>query len=198
MGTIEAFQTALMTQLINDPLPSGLFKEGDLETKFILPLVSGLCDAFHGLHAYAHPWNKSATCVPNCADGPGLIAGPPPHGCPDCWENSKSWAAARLYGLHCFDLVVGDPGDSLVLELKLLHRARKGNRKANDGFQRLVGQCTLARLIHSRVVGFCVAEDGALDMSATSLVDKLEAQGIWILVRSLDGAVVQMSGRGHE
>ena len=99
-----------------------------------------------------------------------------------------------MYGLHCFDLVVGDQHDSLVLELKLLHRARKGNRKANDGFQRLVGQCALARLVHPRVVGFCVAEDGALGMSEGSHVDALRDKGIWIIVRPLDPISIQMAG----
>jgi hypothetical protein len=190
MGTIEEFQTTLMARLLSDPLPDGLVKEGDLERKFVLPLISDLQEGFTNLHVYAHPWKQSATCLPNCTDGLGLIAGPPPHGCQDCWENSKSWAAVRLHGLHCFDLVVGAPGNSLVLELKLLHRARKGNRKANDGFQRLVGQCALARLVHSRVIGFCVAEDGALGLSEPSLVDKLQEQAIWICVRPLDGLSV--------
>lgn len=57
---------------------------------------------------------KAAPCRVNCTDGPGLVEEPSLHGCPECWGRSKKWAVARLYGLHCFDLVVGSPGDSLL------------------------------------------------------------------------------------
>lgn len=186
MSTIESFQARLTGRLLTDPIPSALRNEADLEKRFVLPIVHGVHQQFPTLHVHAHPWKHTATCTPNCADGPGLIDAPQIHGCPDCWEASKSWAAVRLYGLHCFDVVVGRRHDSLVVELKLLRRAREGNRKANDGFQRLVGQCALAKLVHPQVVGFCVAESGALDMSAVGYLDDLRQQGISLLVRTLD------------
>jgi hypothetical protein len=194
MTTIESFQATLIDRLLVDEIPSDLVKEADLERRFILPLVHNVCQGFRGLHVYAKPWKQRTTCVPDCKDGSGLVTDPELHGCRDCWEASKSWAAARLYGLHCFDLVVGDRDDSLALEVKLLHRARKGNRKANEGFQRLVGQCTLARLVHPRVVGFCAAAEGALDMIATSHLDELRRQGIHVIVRLLKGRSDQGAG----
>lgn len=196
MTRIETFHAALMSRLLDDPLPDGLAKEGDLEKEFVLPLVAALHKDFRDLHIYAHPWKQRATCE-NCNHGPGLISGPPVHGCETCWENSKLWAETRLYGRHCFDLVVGDRDESLVVELKLIHRARKGNRKANDGFQRLIGQCALARLIHSRVIGFCVAEDGALGPSEDLVkkLQKLQAQGIWLIVRLIDGNTASLNAR---
>ncbi len=187
MTTLEAFQARLVSRLQGDRLPDHLVNEDDLERRFVLPLVADLQKDFPDLHIYAHPWKQRTKCLPDCTDGPGLIAGPEPHGCPDCWESSKTWAAVRLHGLHCFDLVVGDKHDSLVLELKLLKRARTGKRKANDGFQRLIGQCTLARLVHARVVGFCVAEDGALGEAGTHLA-ALADKGIRILVRACQRA----------
>ena len=186
MNALELFQASLIRRLLGDPIPSPLKNEADLEKRFVLPTVHEVRRQTPDLHIHAHPWNHIATCDPNCTDGTGLIDAGEIYGCPDCWEASKAWAAVRLYGLHCFDVVVGEPDDSLVIELKLLRRARQGNRKANDGFQRLIGQCTLARLVHPRVVGFCVAEAGALDMNAVSHVDDLRQHGIWLLVRSLD------------
>jgi hypothetical protein len=183
MNTMELFQGSLTERLLDDPIPSALRSEADLERRFVLPILHDVHQQFPVLHVHAHPWKHAATCQPTCSDGPGLIDGPQVHGCPKCWQSSKSWAAVRLYGLHCFDVIVGKQQDSLVLEIKFLRRAGKGNKKANDGFQHLVGQCTLARLIHPRVIGFCVAETGALDMSATSHVEDLRRQGIRLLVR---------------
>jgi len=194
MNVIESFQASLTRRLLGDPIPGGLRNEADLEKRFVLPMVHKVHQQFPTVHVHAHPWKHAATCEPNCTDGPGLIDAPEIHGCPDCWEANKAWAAVRLYGLHCFDVVVGRPDDSLVVELKLLRRARGGTRKANDGFQRLIGQCTLARLVHPRVIGFCVAEDGALDMEAVGHLEALRRQGIWLLVRSLDDPARQQAG----
>lgn len=186
MSTIESFQAKLTQRLLTGAIPSALRNEADLEKRFVLPIVHSVHQQFPDLHVHAHPWNHTATCAPNCTDGLGLINAPQIHGCPACWEASKSWAAVRLYGLHCFDVVVGRPHDSMAIELKLLRRARKGNRKANDGFQRLIGQCALAKLVHPRVTAFCAAESGALDMSAVAHLGDLRRQGIWLLVRTLD------------
>lgn len=188
MSVIESFQTTLTERLLGDPIGSAFTNEADLERRFVLPIVYGVHQQFPSLHVHAHPWRQKTTCRPNCSAGTGLIGASEIHGCPVCWETSKSWAAVRLYGLHCFDVVVGTQRASLVVELKYLRRARKGNRKANDGFQRLVGQCALARLIHPRVVGFCVAESGALDLSSTGHIADLQRQGIWLVVRPLDAA----------
>jgi hypothetical protein len=194
MHTVDSFHAELVGHFSADPIPSDLRNEADLEKRFVLPIVYTVHQQFPKVHIHAHPWKRTATCTPSCAHGSGLIAGPQIHGCPDCWEASKSWAAVRLYGLHCFDLVIGTPQDSLVVELKLLHRARRGNRKANDGFQRLVGQCILARLIHPRVIGFCVAESGALDMEAVGHLEGLQQLGIQLLVRQIDRPTSERAG----
>lgn len=199
MPILDEFQGKLLNRLQDDRLPDLLVNEGDLERRFVLPLVADLQRDFPSLHIYAHPWKQRAKCVPDCTHGLGLIGGPEPHGCPDCWEASKTWAAVRFFGLHCFDLVVGDQHDSLALELKLLQRPRTGKRKANDGFQRLIGQCTLARLAHPRVVGFCVAEDGALGESGTGKhLSALADRGIRIVVRACQPGIRPTSGDARD
>lgn len=185
MRSVKEFEARLIDRLRAATPPSDLINEGDLERRFILPLVRDLLEQSPGLHVYAHPWKRSEKCQPNCPGGTGLVEQPELHGCPDCWNQSKKWAAVRLYGLHCFDLVVVKRQDSFALEVKLLRRSRRGNRRANDGFQRLLGQCMLARLVHPRVVGFCVAEEGALDMSATSHLDALQDQGVTLVMKTL-------------
>lgn len=187
MRSVKEFEGILIERLRASDPQGNFASEGDLERRFVLPLVRDVLNEASGPHVYAHPWNQPETCEPNCTDGRGLIEHPELHGCPDCWNESKKWAAVRLYGLHCFDLVVGDRNDSFVVELKLLRRAPSGKRRANDGFQRLLGQCLLARLVHPRVVAFCVAERGALDDSATSHVAALHDQGITLIVKTIAG-----------
>jgi hypothetical protein len=187
MCSVREFEAKLIDRLRKATPPSDLANEGDLERRFMLPIVRDVLHESPGLRIHAHPWNRPEKCQPSCSEGAGLVEQPELHGCPDCWGRSKGWAAARLYGLHCFDLVVGTPGDSFALEAKLLRRSPRGNRRANDGFQRLIGQCTLARLVHPRVVGFCVAEEGALDLSAASHVEALRGRGIALIVRTPGG-----------
>jgi len=185
MRSLKAFEALLAERLRTADLQGNFASEGDLERRVVLPLVRDVLMQDSGPHIYAHPWNQPETCQPNCTEGRGLIERAVLHGCPDCWNESKEWAAVRLYGLHCFDLVVGDRNNSFVLELKLLRRARSGNRRANDGFQRLLGQCLLARLVHASVVAFCVAERGALDEAATGHVGALQDQNITLIVKTL-------------
>lgn len=185
MRSLKEFEATLIERLRTSDPQGNFANEGDLERRFVLPLVRDVLNQDSGPRVYAHPWKQPETCEPNCTEGRGLVEHAELHGCPDCWNESKEWAAVRLYGLHCFDLVVGDRKDSFVLELKLLRRAHHDNRRANDGFQRLLGQCLLARLVHPRVVAFCVAERGALDDSATSHVDALREQGITLIVKTL-------------
>jgi hypothetical protein len=187
MRSVKEFEAALIERLRTSDPVGNFANEGDLEKRFVLPLVHNVLKQDSGPHVYAHPWKQPETCEPNCTEGRGLVEHVELHGCPECWNDSKEWAAVRLYGLHCFDLVVGDRKDSFVLELKLLRRARRGNRRANDESQRLLGQCMLARLVHPRVVAFCVAERGALDDSETSHVDALRDQGITLIVKTLAG-----------
>ena len=118
MSAIESFQATLTDRLLGDPIAPGFRNEADLEKRFVLPIVYGVHQQFPSLHVHAHPWRQKTTCRPNCSDGTGLISAPQIHGCPECWETSKSWAAVRLYGLHCFDVVVGRQRASLVVELK--------------------------------------------------------------------------------
>lgn len=187
MHSVKEFEARLIERLQETTPPSDLVNEGDLERRFILPVLRDVLRESPGPHVCAHPWKRSEKCDPSCPEGIGLVDQPELHGCPDCWGQSKKWAAARLYGLHCFDVVVGTPGDSFALEAKLLRRSPRGNRRANDGFQRLIGQCLLARLVHPRAVGLCVAEEGALDLSATSHLKALRSQGITLVVKTLNG-----------
>jgi hypothetical protein len=186
MRSVKEFEDRLIDRLHVSALPTDLVNEGDLERRFLLPIVRELLQESSGIHVCAHPWKHTEKCEPTCEKGAGLIEQPKRHGCPECWKQSKKWAAARLYGLHCFDLVVGIPGDSFALEAKLLRRSGRGNRLANDGFQRLIGQCLLARFVHPRVVGLCVAEKGALDLSATSHLEAVRSQGITVVTKTLD------------
>jgi len=183
---LAQFEGMLVARLGGDELPRNLVNEGDLEKRFVLPLVRECADQVPGLRAYAHPWRQSTTCEPNCTDGRGIVTSPELHGCPDCWNRSKDWAAVRLYGLHCFDVVIGNQGDSLAVELKLLRRTGRGNRRANNEVQRLLGQCMIARLVHSRVVGFCVAEEGAIDLSKAGQASALRDYGVTLVVRTVD------------
>ena len=186
MTRVNEFEQKMTDRLRVSALPSDLVNEGDLERRFLLPIVRDVLTELSETHVCAHPWKHKEKCEPTCGEVGGLIELPELHGCPDCWKQSKKWAAARLYGLHCFDLVVGTPGDSFALEAKLLRRSGRGNRLANDGFQRLIGQCMLARLVHPRVVGLCVAEKGALDLSATSHLEAVRSQGITLVTKTLD------------
>lgn len=185
--SVAEFEARLIERLKTVPVPSDLLNEGDLERRLVFPIVRDMLRESPGPHVYAHPWKRIEECEPNCTDGSGLVDQPELHGCPACWGQSKKWAAARLYGLHCFDLVVGSPGDSFALEAKLLRRPGLGKKRANDGFQRLIGQCMLARLVHPRVLAFCVAEEQALDLSATVLLETVRGQGVTLVVRTVDG-----------
>jgi hypothetical protein len=168
MLSAKEFEAALIDRLRTATPPHHLTDEGDLEKRCVLPIMLDLVKRSPGPHVYAHPWNQLETCEPNCAEGRGLVEQAELHGCPACWSDSKDWAKVRLYGEHNFDIVVGDRNDSFAVELKLLRQAPSGNRRANDGFQRFLGQCALARLIHPRVIGFCVAEKRALDFDLTA------------------------------
>jgi hypothetical protein len=185
--SVAEFEARLVEQLKSAPVPGDLVNEGDIERRVIFPIVREVLREAPGLHVYAHPWNRPEECEPNCTDGSGLVEHPELHGCPACWGESKKWGAARLYGLHCFDLIVGSPGDSFALEAKLLRRPGLKKKRANDGFQRLIGQCMLARLVHPRVVALCVAEEEALDLSATVLLEAVRKQGVTLVVRTVGG-----------
>jgi hypothetical protein len=76
-----------------------------------------------------------------------------------------------MYGVHAFDVVVRDETESLAIELKFLRNPKRGNAKANGELQRFLGQCLLATLAHRHVIGLCVAEEKALDWTATSGID---------------------------
>ena len=91
----------------------------------------------------------------------------------------------KLYGTHCFHVVVASEDETLALEVKLLRSSNRGKAKANGSFQRFVGQCLLAGLIHKRVVGFCVAEEGALDWAAQRDMQAFSERGIKLTVRQV-------------
>ena len=170
-------------KLKNDDLPAKLLNEGELEKQFVLPIVYKCLINTPSLHAYAHPWKQSTTCKPNCNEGRGIIESPLIyHGCLKCWASSKQWAAVNFFGHHCFDVIVGKQGQSIAVELKFLGR-KKTNKKANDEFQRFIGQCTLAKLVHTRVIGFCVAEEGCLDFSKAEYISDLLEKGISVVIR---------------
>lgn len=181
MRSVKDFEADLVARLRKDRIPGDLINEADLERRFVLPIVRDLMKQGPGPHVYAHPWKHRGHCAPNCS---GLVEQPELHGCPDCWNQSKDWAAVRLYGLHCFDLVVSNREESFGVELKLLRHTGHGNQRSNAGFQRVLGQCMLGKLIHPRMLAFCAAEKGALDMSATDHVDALGDQGITLMVKT--------------
>jgi hypothetical protein len=183
MATLEEIERDLRDRLDGE-LPVNLESEGDLERQHVLPCVWRVTQGIAGIHVYAHPWKQKRTCDPDCSSGLGLLQGPNGfHGCWKCWNKSKSSGAVKLYGTHCFDVVMKAGNETLALEIKLLRASGRGNARKNGEFQRFVGQCLLASLVHTRVVGFCVADESALDWDATRELDALARKGVKLIVR---------------
>lgn len=94
MRSVKEFEAALLARLRSSDPRGNFANEGDLERRFVLPLVREILNEDSGPHVCAHPWNQPETCEPNCAEGRGLVDQAELHGCPDCWSKSKEWAAS--------------------------------------------------------------------------------------------------------
>lgn len=207
MDSLSSFEPELIRRLSNLPVASVYADEGAVERQVVIPVVQEVLRRFPTLHVYAHPWrHKERRCPSECSQGQGLIASPEVRGCAACWEASKKWAAVDFYGIHCFDLVVGERGNSLAVDVKLFKRAKAGNRRKNGEWQRFIGQCRLARLVHKRVIGFAVAEERALGAETSRLIsdessqqvhprEQLISDGITLIVRAA-GTLSGAAGSG--
>jgi hypothetical protein len=108
-----------------------------------------------------------------------------------CWAESKSWGATRAWGMvHAFDLVARhlDTREGLAVEVKLAKISR--GHLPNGEFQRMMGQCLLARHVHSTVIGVFghVGDLPARFETETAAIQRwlIDKHGIWIVVRRVD------------
>ena len=157
----------LVRVLQERPIPGSIFDEKSFERRFVEPVcvdvlaVADLCVA-------VHPWGDKTKAK--------------------CWAESKKWASVTTWGMkHTFDLVARsrDESWSLAVEVKLV-KSKHGKGITGD-FQRMMGQCHLARLRHDAVVGI-FGYVGELKEAASVhdfAQDLGERDGIWIVVRKV-------------
>jgi hypothetical protein len=162
---VRAFKNKLVERFRAAPLPSDLANNIDIQRRFVVPLLQRLVQETPSPRVYAHPWNHKESCLPNCSEGHGLVESPEPHGCPICWESYKGWGVAKGFALGGFDLVVGQAGDSFVVEAQLVPYQIGKKAQALDELYPIRGRCVNATPGHSWVVALCVIQEGALDPS---------------------------------
>ena len=67
---------------------------------------------------------------------------------------SKEWGAVDAWGMrHSFDLVARDTSGPWQLAIEVKYHDPLKTKSPNGEFQRMLGQCILARLKHNAVVG---------------------------------------------
>ena len=161
---------ALVKALEEEPIPKNVRDEKGFERNFLEPIcVEYLSRARPKLEIAVHPWSNRAKTKQ--------------------WADSKKWATVQTWGMkHTFDLAARDPhtGWSLAVEVKLA-KARPGRSITGD-FQRMMGQCYLARLRHDAVVGLFgyIGDLRASDEDERDYRQELrERHGIWIVVRKV-------------
>ena len=74
MRSVKEFEATLVERLrASDPRGS-FASEGDLERRFVLPLVRDILNEDSGPRVCAHPWNQPEKCEPNCTEGRVLLS----------------------------------------------------------------------------------------------------------------------------
>jgi len=151
--TLSTFRDGLIAAIVSASVPADIRNETTFEKRFLIPLVLQVTAQCPGVRAYTHPWNNKIRCEPDCKTA--LDSGRVVAGCPRCWAASKKWASVfALSTRHTFDVVARDTsGKTLAVEAKLI--TAKGGRMPNGEIQRLLGQCSLAKIKHDFVIGVC-------------------------------------------
>ena len=109
-----------------------------------------------------------------------------------CWQDSKSWGAVHGWGtVQAFDVLVCNAAtaeadhSSLAVEVKYSHIV--GKRFPTGDFQRMLGQCLLASLIHDYVVGVFgyTGEMWQRELDRNDEYEKRlrEKHGIWLVMK---------------
>ena len=159
----------LAKALREEPLRDSFADEEDFERRFVEPLCREVLTRLAPtVHLAVHPWGDQ-TKAP-------------------AWRESKRWGAVRVWGMaHSFDLVAIDPASrkSLAVEVKLARIS--GGRLPTGEFQRMAGQCLLARLKHEAVIGV-FGYHGQLPErwpEETKAAERVLADryGIWLIIR---------------
>ena len=137
MKEYEELVRSLVERLDTSEVPVGLTNEEEFEQQFVEEICTKV---LRELHVATHPWGDPAKAK--------------------VWRDSKKWGAVTAWGLtHTLDLFARDPNvadiksDSfwrLAVEVKL-SKMRYGGKPTGD-FQRMMGQCILARLRHNAVI----------------------------------------------
>lgn len=161
----------VVVELQTRKVPAGLRDEKGFEQQFVEPVCTDILRP--QLCVATHPWGDPTKA--------------------ECWRRSKSWGAVEAWGLkHTFDLVArsregadSEPSWRLAVEVKL--SKMRGGTKPTGEFQRMMGQCILARLRHDAVVGvFGYAGDleGA-DADEPHFARLRDDYAIWVVTRQV-------------
>ena len=182
---ISAFSKELREALSREQIPGDLVSEADLERRFVVPVACELVARHADVLVYTHPFGGTSRCQPHCvheSPATGRV-----FGCPRCWTTSKAWASRAAFGTHhSFDLVARDNSHTLALEAKLSRAS--GGRMPNGEIQRFLGQCALAAVSHSEVIGF-FAHRGELNQKwhrdTKAATDWFDAHNVRLVFRAI-------------
>ena len=151
-------------------MPESLVNEADFERRFVEPVCSMTLNRIRPeMEVAVHPWGDKTKARK--------------------WRESKLWGATRAWGMqHAFDLVARDASrhETLAVEVKLANV--RGARLPTGEFQRMMGQCILARLQHDAVIGV-FGHRGELperwQSETRRAASELAQHGIWVVVRQV-------------
>ena len=145
-------------------LPGGITDEKDFEQKFVEPVCTDVLRP--SLCVATHPWGDPAKA--------------------ECWRKSKAWGAVTAWGLkHTFDLVARNSETTWRLAVEVKLTKMRGGSKPTGEFQRMMGQCILARLRHDAVIavfGYSGDLEGA-DADPQHYAKLRDEYGIWVVTR---------------
>ena len=89
---------------------------------------------------------------------------------------------------HTFDLHVRVPDDSWLMAVEVKLAKARGGRSFTGDFQRMMGQCHLAKLRHDVVLGVFgyIGDLKQTPAEVEDYCDKLrERDGIWVVMRKV-------------
>ena len=158
---------ALVKALEEKEIPGNIRDEKDFEQRFVEPIcVEHLERVQPKLEIAVHPWGDPKKAK--------------------AWAESKIWAAVTAWGMkHTFDLHARVPDDTWHMAVEVKLAKAKGGKSFTGDFQRMMGQCHLAKLRHDVVTGV-FGYIGDLKETPTKVRDYeaelREREGIWVVV----------------
>jgi len=157
----------LVYELGSRELPTGIVDERTFEQLFVEPVCTEILRP--QLCVATHPWGDKSK--------------------EKCWRESKAWAAVTAWGLkHTFDVVARNDDTTWRMAVEVKLSKMRGGSKPTGDFQRMMGQCILARLRHDAVIAvFGYSGDLAGADNDDEYFKKLRVEyNIWVATRKVE------------